>query len=62
VYIRTDTIVAEVREDRVVLQDGEEIRCGMVIWSTGVGPRDVVRDLDVSKTPNGRILVDKHLR
>lgn len=62
VYIRTDTIVKEVREDRVVLHDGEEIKCGMVIWSTGVGPRDVVRDLKVKKTPNGRILVDKHLR
>lgn len=62
VYIRTDTIVKEVKPGSVVLSDGSEIKCGMVVWSTGVGPRKVVSALDLPKTKNGRILVDPSLK
>lgn len=34
----------------------------MVIWSTGVGARDVTKALKLKKTPQGRIIVDDHLR
>jgi len=62
VHIRTDTLVKEVRPSSVILQDGSEIRCGMVVWSTGNGPNTLVQSLDVQKTKQGRICVDDHLR
>ncbi len=33
--------VTKVTADGVTLDDGSELRCGMVIWSTGLTPRCV---------------------
>eukprot|EP01125_Pyxidicula_operculata_P011473 TRINITY_DN375_c0_g2_i2.p1 TRINITY_DN375_c0_g2~~TRINITY_DN375_c0_g2_i2.p1 ORF type:complete len:359 (-),score=64.00 TRINITY_DN375_c0_g2_i2:33-1109(-) len=62
VYIRTDTLVKEVRPSSVILGDGSEIKCGLVVWSTGIAPRKVIENLNVPKTRNGRIQVDDHLK
>jgi len=62
VNIRTDTLVKEVRPSSVVLGDGTEIPCGMVVWSTGIGPHTLVKNLEFKKTKQERIIVDDHLR
>ena len=62
VDIRTDNPVKEVRADSVVLADGTTIPCGLVVWSTGVGPRKLINQLDWPKKKNGRLLVDEYLR
>ena len=32
----------EVTERSIVLDNGQELSCGMVVWSTGVAPRSAV--------------------
>eukprot|EP01129_Flabellula_baltica_P010007 TRINITY_DN4179_c0_g1_i1.p1 TRINITY_DN4179_c0_g1~~TRINITY_DN4179_c0_g1_i1.p1 ORF type:complete len:456 (-),score=88.24 TRINITY_DN4179_c0_g1_i1:64-1410(-) len=62
VYVRTNSIVSRVEKNKVILEDGSEIRTGCILWSTGVGPRKLTASLDVPKTKSGRIVVDDHLR
>lgn len=64
IYIRTSTLVTQVKKNAVVLKDGSEIKCGMVVWVTGIGPRQLTLNLsrDVSLTDHGRIKVDDYLR
>jgi NADH:ubiquinone reductase (non-electrogenic) len=59
--LRTDNQVAEVRKDAVVLKDGNVLPCGLVVWSTGIAPRPLIRKLSLPKTPQGRIVVGDHL-
>ena len=54
--------VAEVTPTSVTLSDGEVMMCGMVVWSTGVGPSSLTKDLKCDKTKQGRIAIDNHLR
>lgn len=60
--LRTDNQVAEVRKDAVILKDGTSIPCGLVVWSTGVAPRPLLKALSIPKTPQGRAIVDDHMR
>lgn len=54
--------VAEVTPTSVTLSDGEVMMCGMVVWSTGVGPSSLTKEMKCDKTKQGRIAIDKHLR
>ncbi|WAR01358.1 NDH-like protein [Mya arenaria] len=51
-----------VHEDHVHLKSGEKIPCGLVVWSTGLAPRDFVREMDIPKNERGQILTDRNLR
>ena len=64
VDMKLHTKVKEVKPGKILLDDGSELDCGMIVWSTGVGPRKLVRDLKdrIELGPGGRILVDDHLR
>jgi len=62
INLRTHSIVKEVQKNKVILKDGSEIKCGLILWSTGVGPRDLVETLHIPKSKSGRILVDDHLK
>jgi len=61
VDLRTDNPVKEVREKSVVLADGTIIPCGLVVWSTGVGPRKLISQLDWPKKSE-RLLIDDFMR
>lgn len=37
------------------LAGGEEMPCGMVVWSTGLAPRDFVRELGIPKNERGQV-------
>ncbi|XP_052801634.1 uncharacterized protein LOC128232232 isoform X2 [Mya arenaria] len=54
--------VTAVHEDHVHLKSGEKIPCGLVVWSTGLAPRDFVREMDIPKNERGQILTDRNLR
>ncbi|ESS68351.1 NADH dehydrogenase [Trypanosoma cruzi Dm28c] len=54
--------VVTVNNKEVVTKDGIVIRTGLVVWSTGVGPSSLTKDLDVDRTSRGRISIDDHLR
>ncbi|EPY34774.1 NADH dehydrogenase [Strigomonas culicis] len=56
------TAVVGVSEREVFTKSGDSIRCGLVVWSTGVGPCTFTKALKCDKTDRGRIAVDDHLR
>ncbi|KAL0489770.1 NADH quinone reductase, partial [Acrasis kona] len=46
IRLRTETSVKEIPDPHtVVLADNSVIKCGMVIWSAGIGPRKVIKEL-----------------
>ena len=55
-------VVAEVTSSTVSLTDGSELECGLVVWSTGVGPSSLNKSLNVDKNRQGRLMVDEHLQ
>ncbi|XP_021830812.1 internal alternative NAD(P)H-ubiquinone oxidoreductase A1, mitochondrial-like [Prunus avium] len=55
-------VVKEVHPKKIVLNDGTDVPYGLLVWSTGVGPSEFVKSLDLPKSPGGRIGVDGWLR
>lgn len=55
-------VVAGVTDKSVTLTDGEVLHCGLVVWSTGVGPSTLSKELLVDTTKQGRIAVDDELQ
>lgn len=55
-------VVKEVHAKKIVLSDGTDVPYGLLVWSTGVGPSEFVKSLNVSKSPGGRIGVDEWFR
>jgi len=55
-------IVKEVKPAEITLSDGTRVPYGLLVWSTGVGPSEFVKSLDLPKSPGGRIGVDEWLR
>ena len=62
VELRLDTQVKEVRADGVVVNDGEFVKSGLVIWASGIKVPDRVRDWGLPQDRGGRIEVDENLR
>lgn len=54
--------VKEVTPHSVVLNDGKEVRCGLVVWSTGLAPRNFTRRLKFPKNTQHQLLTDEYLR
>ncbi|KAK6268843.1 hypothetical protein QUC31_013003 [Theobroma cacao] len=55
-------VVKEVHPKKIVLSDGSDVPYGLLVWSTGVGPSQFVKSLNLPKSPGGRIGVDEWLR
>lgn len=49
-------VVKEVHEKKIVLNDGTDVPYGLLVWSTGVGPSDFIKSLDLPKAPGGRFV------
>jgi len=62
VEVRTEAPVRRVEAGCVVLESGESIPCGLVVWAGGNAPVPLIERLDAAKTDNGRLIVDRHLR
>ncbi|KAK0058816.1 internal alternative NAD(P)H-ubiquinone oxidoreductase A1 mitochondrial-like isoform X2 [Biomphalaria pfeifferi] len=54
--------VTEVASDSVTLKDGTVIPCGLVVWSTGLAPREFTKSLKYAKNRSGQVLTDTFLR
>eukprot|EP01136_Pigoraptor_vietnamica_P010554 Opistho-1_new@48317 len=54
--------VVRVTDKDVQLNDGTSLPAGLVVWSTGVGPREFTQQLSVPKSRARRILTDEYLR
>ncbi|KAI5386496.1 internal alternative NAD(P)H-ubiquinone oxidoreductase A2, mitochondrial [Lathyrus oleraceus] len=55
-------VVKEVHPQKIVLSDGTEVPYGLLVWSTGVGPSEFVKNLNLPVSPGGRIGVDGWMR
>ncbi|OMO65079.1 FAD-dependent pyridine nucleotide-disulfide oxidoreductase [Corchorus olitorius] len=55
-------VVKAVHPKKIVLSDGTDVPYGLLVWSTGVGPSQFVKSLNLPKSPGGRIGVDEWLR
>jgi len=56
--VRTNTAIAEVREDSVLLKDGQTLPADMVIWAAGVGAHKSVTNWGFEQGRGGRIATD----
>ena len=54
--------VKEVRPNSVLLDDGTELPCGLVVWSTGLAPHTFTQNLQVQRNRAGQIETDEWLR
>nr|XP_027111709.1 internal alternative NAD(P)H-ubiquinone oxidoreductase A1, mitochondrial-like [Coffea arabica]XP_027111710.1 internal alternative NAD(P)H-ubiquinone oxidoreductase A1, mitochondrial-like [Coffea arabica]XP_027111711.1 internal alternative NAD(P)H-ubiquinone oxidoreductase A1, mitochondrial-like [Coffea arabica] len=55
-------VVREVYPKKIVLSDGSDVPYGLLVWSTGVGPSEFVKSLDLPKSQGGRIGIDEWLQ
>jgi len=61
VQVRTSAFVSRVEPRAVHVREGEPIEAFTILWTAGVRPPDVVRDLPLLHAPDGRVRVDPHL-
>ena len=50
-------VVKEVHPKKLVLSDGSEVPYGLLVWSTGVGPSEFVKSLNLPKSQGGRYTI-----
>jgi NADH dehydrogenase len=62
VSIRPNARVTRVEPKRLHLSDGTVLDAFTILWTAGVRPPDLVRELPVGRLPDGRVLVDDRLR
>jgi NADH dehydrogenase len=62
IEIRTGTRLESLDESSAALSTGERIPTRTLVWTTGVKPPPVVRELGLPLNPSGRIDVDETLR
>jgi NADH dehydrogenase len=60
--ILVNSSVGDIKEDRVAVSGGRVFTKAMLIWVAGVRTADFIQRLSIEKNPQGRIVVDEHLR
>jgi NADH dehydrogenase len=59
VILNTRLVGAE--RDKVTLSDGVAISCNTLIWSGGISPNSIIKDLACDHDKSGRIMANNHL-
>ena len=62
IRVTLETFVAKVEDHSVTTKDGQVIAAQTVVWAGGVGANPLLKDLDVPKTKDGRLVVDECFR
>lgn len=62
IEVRTQARVKAVERERILLESGEAVPCGMVLWAGGNAPVPFVTSLGVPLDRRSRLVVDDHLR
>lgn len=60
--IRLQTTLEEVGADFARLSSGETLRTQTVVWTAGVAPQPILKELSLPLDERGRVPVDSHLR
>lgn len=61
VKVLTKSKIAQRTEDKVVLEDGKEIKTSNFIWTGGIRVSDLLKNGGLKTGPAGKVLVDEHL-
>ncbi|MGB2867246.1 MAG: FAD-dependent oxidoreductase [Bacteroidota bacterium] len=61
IEVRTGSLVTKVEKNRILLKDGTVIPCGLIVWSTGVGPTSFIKNLPF-ENDRDRLITDDFLR
>jgi NADH:ubiquinone reductase (non-electrogenic) len=61
INLQTKKAVREVSPKSVTLTDGQEVPYGLLVWSTGLAPSDLVRGLKASKDRTQRLVTNSQL-
>jgi NADH dehydrogenase len=62
IEIRLETTLEEVGADFARLSGGETLPARTVVWTAGVAPQPILRQLELPLDERGRVPVDSHLR
>jgi NADH:ubiquinone reductase (non-electrogenic) len=62
IEVRTSAKVRSVEKDRILLESGEILPYGMVLWAGGNAPVPLIQSLSEPLSPRGRLIVDPYLR
>ncbi len=62
IEIRLETTLEEVGSDFARLSSGETLPSRTVVWTAGVAPQPILRQLELPLDERGRVPVDSHLR
>jgi NADH dehydrogenase len=62
IEIKLETQLKEVTKDSVTLSTGEVVPTRTVVWTAGVAPAPILKQLSVPLDERGRVPVDDHLR
>jgi NADH dehydrogenase len=62
IEVRTEALAEEITEDRVRLQDGDEIMTENVVWTAGNRPNAAIYDLELPIDEQNGIKVDEYFR
>jgi NADH dehydrogenase len=62
VSVRLRAMVTRVEPKRIHLSGGAVVDAFTILWTAGVHPPEIVRELPVGRVPDGRVLVDDRLR
>lgn len=62
IEVRTSAKVQAIEAEAVVLQGGERIPCGLVLWAGGNAPVPFVQSLGIPLDRRGRLMVDAYCR
>ncbi|MBO8176282.1 MAG: NAD(P)/FAD-dependent oxidoreductase [Bacillus sp. (in: Bacteria)] len=47
-------------EPTVLYNHDEPVKCDVIVWTAGIQPNRIVRELDVEKDPQGRVILTKY--
>ncbi|MGG3737474.1 NAD(P)/FAD-dependent oxidoreductase [Aeribacillus pallidus] len=47
-------------EPNVLYNHDEPVKCDVIVWTAGIQPNRIVRELDVEKDPQGRVILTKY--
>ncbi|KAJ3216582.1 hypothetical protein HDU67_009277 [Dinochytrium kinnereticum] len=62
IQIKLGTSVKEVFSDHIILHDDTHVPYGLLVWSTGLAPTDLIKSLDLQKDRAQRLETDEYFR
>ena len=62
IHVRTNTLVAEVKQDGLILKSGEFVATRCIIWATGLSPNPLIKSLDLELDLGKRLITDEWLQ